>query len=398
MDMGPILFAKVKNMKSKALVNRKKVLAVGMVDSVHFARWLEAVSGLPADFTIFPSGPNRKIHPIIEKLTSSETDAFFLSKTLACLSLPIWVLDRLFSSRIRAFALWVTLGLKAYEIVHFHEMQSGGYPLSRLPAISLSKSKVFYTPYGSDLFWYQHHARHVPRIRKTLKVVNGIFPECARDGELARKFGFEGDVYSAIPAAGPFQFQKRHLPAISSRSKITVKGYGGKWGRAIEVLRSLERVQDGLTGYEIHVTSVTSDVDKEITRLQSTSKLNLVAHPKFSLSREEILSLLSESKFHLALSTSDGFPASLFESLMCEAIPIQSDTSCLHASLVEIAPNNFVSTQDWDKVGQIVLDLHADSEQLDALSEAFVKWAEGQVITSDVFHRMIANAYCLTGE
>ena len=94
------------------------------------------------------------------------------------------------------------LRIRHFDIVHFHEMQSGGYPLTLLPAQLLSQSRVFYTPYGSDLFWFQNDAKHLARIRQTLLLVDGIFPECERDGNLARQYGFQGELLTSMPAAG----------------------------------------------------------------------------------------------------------------------------------------------------------------------------------------------------
>jgi len=88
-----------------------------------------------------------------------ERKRFLLSKLVAFLSLPIWLMDRLLGGKLRALILRATLKLGPFDSVHFHEMQSGGYPLTWLPANLRSRSKAFYTPYGSDLFWFQDDAR-----------------------------------------------------------------------------------------------------------------------------------------------------------------------------------------------------------------------------------------------
>jgi hypothetical protein len=199
-----------------------------------------------------------------------------------------------------------------------------------------------------------------------------------------------------MPAAGTFQFDVRDSVAIAGRSKITVKGYGGTWGRAINVLRVLEKIQDSLLDYEIHLTSVTKDVAKEIVRLRSSSKLNLVPHPKFSLSSGEMRALLTESKFHIALSVSDGFPAGLVEALLCGAIPIQSDTACLPNSLVGISPKNFVLTKHWGRVEELLLDLESEPQKLQALSTTFTEWVTRQALEEEEFRSIISKAYGLS--
>ena len=374
----------------------KRVLAIGMVNSIHFARWLSSAKGVNAKFTIFPSGPNRRLHPIIGALVTKERGQFSLSKLMAFLSLPIWLMDRFLGGRLRALILRVLLKSRHFDILHFHEMQSGGYPLTLLPAQLLSQSKVFYTPYGSDLFWFQNDAKHLAKIRQTLLLVDGIFPECERDGKLARQYGFQGELMTSMPAAGTLQLDVTGPMPVSGRTKIAVKGYGGTWGRAVHVLHALEAIQDHLVGFEIHLTSVTKDVAKEIRRLQSSSKLNLVLHPKFSLSSREMRALLIASKFHIALSASDGFPASLIEALLCGAIPIQSDTACLPDSLVEISPRNFVSTENWGQIGQVLLSLEADQKKLQLLSTNFTEWARKQATEPEEFRSIISKAYGIT--
>jgi glycosyltransferase involved in cell wall biosynthesis len=375
-----------------------RVLAIGMVDSVHFARWLSSAQGVDAKFTIFPSGPNRRVHPMILGLTTKSSTNFSLSGFLAVLSLPIWILDLMFFGRVRAIFLFYLLRLKHYDVVHFHEMQAGGYPLTHLPTASLSKSRVFYTPYGSDLFWFQKDPKHLPRIRATLRLTDGIFPECERDGGLARNHGFQGELFSVMPASGTFQFDGPVAVSVLNRSKITVKGYGGTWGMAVEVLLALEKVQDRLQGYEIHLTSVTKDVAREVARLQSESTLNLVLYPKFSLTTEEIKTLLSQSRYYISLSKSDGFPASLYEALACGAIPIQSDTACLPDSLVNIYPSSFVSTEDWPVLGALLMQLDSDPKKLQILSKEFSKWAKKQEIKPELFRTIISKAYGLTSK
>ena len=310
------------------------------------------------------------------------------------LSLPIWLMDRVLGGKLRALILRSLLKLRPFEIVHFHEMQSGGYPLTRLPADLLSRSKVFYTPYGSDLFWFQNDAKHLAKIRQTLRLVDGIFPECERDGKLARQYGFQGELLRHMPAAGSLQFDVREPPPIAGRSKITVKGYGGTWGRAVTVLKALEGIQDHLLDYEIHLTSVTKDVAREIKKLQSSS-LHLVSHPKFSLTSEEIKTLLTHSKFHIALSVSDGFPASLVEALLCGAIPIQSNTACLPDSLIKISPDNFVATKNWNQIGELLLSLESNPKRLQKLSTNFSEWATTQRIEPHEFRTTLSSAYGL---
>ena len=372
-----------------------RVLAIGMVDSIHFARWLDGLSDLDVSIFVFPSGPHRKLHANIVSILQREDGKVRIPFGMALLSLPIWLLDKLLGDRLRGLLLRFYLQKNKFDVIHFHEMQSGGYPLRFVPQRILDKSTVFYTPYGSDLFWFGEIPRHRVRIRKTLRIVNYIFPECDRDASLALAAGFKGDFGPRMAAGGPLQFPPMDQSKIAKRNKIAVKGYGGRWGRATTALRSLEQVQDALQGFEIHVISVTRDVQREILRLQKTSTLKIVSHPKFSLSSFEVRQLLLESKYYVALSASDGFPASLTEAALCGAIPIQSSTACLPASLVEINPSGFLSEKSWAQVGEAIVAWELDPQRTKLLSLQFSNWATDQQLSRVDFMGIMTEAYGL---
>jgi len=367
-----------------------RVLAIGMVDSIHFGRWLTAAQRLPAKFTIFPSGPNRLVSDLISALSPEQ---FRISKWLVLMSLPVWILDRVFGGRVRAVLLWAYLKIGRYDIIHYHEMQSGGYPLIYLPTESLRGVKVLYTPYGSDIFWFRNYRGHAKKLRKVLGLTSGIFPECERDISLAHDHGFDGEVFDSMPASGVMNTPIQGEVEVDSRNKITLKGYGGRWGRAIVALRSLEQIQHSLSRFEINITSATRDVAREVKRLQASSSLNLVLHPKFSLSTSEMGNLLVQSKYHIALSLSDGFPASLMEALTQGAIPIQSDTACIPKSLQEICEECFLGEGDWSEVGKTLLRFEDRPVGLKPLSDRFIAWTKLNNTDRKEFQAVVSKAY-----
>jgi len=102
---------------------------------------------------------------------------------------------------------------------------------------------------------------------------------------------------------------------------------------------------------------------------------------------------LTASQFHIALSASDGIPASLLAAPLCGAIPIQFDTACPPNSLVEISPENFVSTENWGQIGEVLFGLGADPKSLQLLSANFTEWPGKQVIEPEEFQSIISKAY-----
>ena len=58
-------------------MNQIKVLVIGMVDSIHLARWLSQFSEVPLTFVVFPSNKFRKIHSRLNMLTKSSSMASY---------------------------------------------------------------------------------------------------------------------------------------------------------------------------------------------------------------------------------------------------------------------------------------------------------------------------------
>lgn len=371
----------------------RRILVIGMVDSVHFSKWLESTKGMQYQFVICPSGPNRKITPTIQKLVEQKNSSYELSEVLSKISLVVWLLDKFFLSLFRSLMIRYLLKTKNIDAIHFHEMQSGGYPLLRIPPTVLSGYPIFYTPYGSDIYWFERFPKHRQRIENLLKLVSGIFPECERDLFLAKNNGYEGTFFEKMPAAGTYSLGEIQVQEFSKRRKIVVKGYGGKWGRANLVLDQLAKMQNALAEYEIHITSATRDVVKTARKYSESTSLDFVIHPKFSLSQEEILNLLSESKAHIALSVSDGFPASLFEAAYCGAIPIQSDSACIPTDMQEISTTNFLSESNWLNVGQILTGVLSKDVESSKISKSFQRWARAQQKSQEVFQKTLIEAY-----
>ena len=56
---------------------RPKVLVVGMLDSIHVARWLGQFDDEYLDLYLFPSSPNRRLHPKLVDLIRSGGRASF---------------------------------------------------------------------------------------------------------------------------------------------------------------------------------------------------------------------------------------------------------------------------------------------------------------------------------
>jgi hypothetical protein len=103
--------------------NRSHVLVIGMLDSIHLARWLEQFVNDNTDFVLFPSTPHRRIHRQIKALLSNKYDATFtISLAMRFLALPIGILDIFFRNKIRGRIIRRVINNQQhfFHIVHAH--------------------------------------------------------------------------------------------------------------------------------------------------------------------------------------------------------------------------------------------------------------------------------------
>ena len=371
---------------------KNRVLAIGMVDSEHFARWLSGACGSGFAITIMPSGPNRRVHPVIRKLLKDHPHIFDMSEALAKWSMVIWIVDRIASERVRGHVIRKHLE-KPFDVIHFHEMQSGGYPLRHVPNGQIGKRLVVYTPYGSDLFWFQKYPQHRRKISAILRLTDAIFPECERDLVIAKELGFRGKELNTLPASGWRQIAENPNLPFTQRNKVVIKAYGGKWGEIEKVISVLSQSKSLLETYELHFVSTSIITAMRIRTQFRSSPLRLVIHRKYSLSFEDMLRLFSEAKYYIALSKSDGFPASLFEAVSNGAIPIQSNTACIPKSLEEISPENFISPNHPMKIIEL-LRFYEKSEILaKKISNDFMIWSHKNQHLKSALPDILLSAY-----
>ena len=221
-------------------------LLVGMLDSLHTARWLAQFEDKDIAFKIFPSSPHRRIHPELQHLLGGGHRARYHIVPLGkYFGLLLWILDKFTDNFFRGALL--KLFIKKYKpsIVHALELQNAGYVA--LKALEKSKPKglrLIVTNWGSDIFWFQRFPKHKGKLERLLAIADAYSAECERDVALARKLGFKGQVMPVIPNAGGFSEADIDMPRLPAhqRKTIALKGYDGWVGRAkisLEAVRSM---------------------------------------------------------------------------------------------------------------------------------------------------------------
>lgn len=336
------------------------VLIIGMLDSVHLARWLKQFEGQQINFFILSSRKYRKIHVELKSLLLSRSSAKYQLISIFAQNflsgyydyLKYEVFNRMFFSLSRSNNLRKIIENYRFDYIHTMELQNAGYLLVNLPSSLLSNTKVIVTNWGSDIFHYHKFSNHLELIKKVLAIADFYSAECIRDYSLAKKYGFSGQELPCIPNAGGFNLwsTKTNFVVPSERNQIIIKGYGGIFGRADLPISLLKVILKNYPNLQIFIYSVTKDTYKLIKnlprQLQSNIRISTVRKP---LTHSQLISEFTRSRIYIGCSESDGISTSFLEALTTGAYPIQTDTSC---------------ASEWQMLGAVASIIKLDSEEL----------------------------------
>jgi hypothetical protein len=318
---------------------RRKVLVIGMLNSIHFSNWLIRFRDEEIDFYLYPSRQYRSLDPQLKSLISGDHSATYnLVRNFPLASLRNWI-DFLLETKwlnwimpkFRVNALAQFISTNSLDFIHCLEIQNAGYLILELNPELLSNSKVIVTNWGSDIYYFARFEEHKTKIGNVLKLADRYSAECFRDYELAANLGFLGDNLPLIPNSFinyPSSFIAKHSLA-STRSWVTIKGYGGQFGRAQFAIEAIESLFLYGTDLYFFFYSVTPDVEESVLELQSKFpgrvKFCTVSH---KISKEEMKDWFSKSRIYIGCSISDGVSTSFLEALQHGCYPIQTNTSC----------------------------------------------------------------------
>jgi len=301
-----------------------------MVDSIHVARWIAQFEPSEVEFTLFPSTPNRRVHAMIKDMMTKNGN-IRLVPFGGKLSIPLWGMDLIFSDYVRGMLLRGILKGDKPDFVHALELQHGGYIASRALEDASIKTSFIATNYGSDIYWFQQFPKHLAKIQKLLSRADRYSAECNRDVDLAKKYGFTGEVMPVFPNAGGFTDQQlnRELIPTSQRKVIAIKGYEGWVGRASVAVEALYSLTAELADYKIIFYSCNAKTIRLVKRLKRKTGLNVEWHGKGELSHTQMLDLFASARIYIGISLSDGISTSLLEAMAMGAFPIQTSTACV---------------------------------------------------------------------
>jgi len=345
---------------------KRRILVIGMLDSIHLARWISQFSDLNQEIVLFPSSHFRKVHSKLVQIQSDKIKVFGFSlfgRLLGYLDslVTFRFLNQNLSFRVRRTILKLVIRVFRPETIHAIEIQHAGYLVSDIMGLA---TRRILTNWGSDIYYFQHIPCHNYQIKRALQWATHYSAECERDYDLARTFGYRGVELPRIPNAGGFDISVEQL-TCSKRSLILVKTYGGLFGAGETAIRAIRDFLSTCTDFSIHFYSVTPDLESLIVDLQSTYP-DLVSFSTLSqsLTHEELMKLFDRARIYLGCSRSDGLSTSFLQALCTGAYPIQTDTSCA-SELVDGGALGSIIPLDQDFVLTTLRRVIHDDELLD---------------------------------
>jgi len=340
--------------------SRKKVLIIGMLNSIHLSNWLIRFRDEEIDFYLYPSRQYRYLDPQLKRLINENQAAkFILVRNLPSPSLRNYMdflaetkwLRWLFP-KLRVNALSNFISRNELDFIHCLEIQNAGYLMLEVDCELLVNPEVIVTNWGSDIYYFSRFEDHEIKIKNVLSLADRYSAECFRDYELASNLGFVGNNLPLIPNSFI------HLPDVfvdlqtlsSSRRWVTIKGYGGQFGRVQLVVEAIEKLLSDGTDFFFFFYSVTPDVEAVISQLQIRypSRVSYITVGR-KISKEEMADWFAKSRIYIGCSISDGVSTSFLEALYHGCYPIQTNTSC---------------ASEWVIKGAVASVIHPSPEEL----------------------------------
>lgn len=361
-----------------------RILFVGMPDSVHTARWINQVSDLGWDLHLFsasPGIPNTELRNInVYNISFSRPPGLSSSARLRGLW-PLRIGVERLSLRVSS-STWLTRLIRWLkpDVVHSMEMQRAGY----LTWEAKRQLKDRFPPWivsnwGSDIYLFGRLAAHSEKIRAVMAACDYYHCECHRDVQLARDFGFRGEVLPVFPVAGGFDLEwmrgLRQPGPTSTRRTIALKGYQTWAGRALIGLRAIELCADALRNYRVVVYMPTPEVRIAAELVRESTGIPFEFEFK-SWTRADVLRLHGRARVSIGLSISDAISTSLLEAMIMGSFPVQSNTACADEWLKDGETGILVPPNDPEIIAAAIRRALNDDKLVDRASEINTRVAD----------------------
>ena len=367
-----------------------KILFVAMSESIHTARWINQIADQRWDIHLFPSHGS-DIHPELRNITIHDrlVRSVNLGKNVKQgKSLP-WpfpgsanlanrVLSRLRRVELAPWTIGRNQRLQRLidklkpDIIHSLEMQHAGYlTLAARERRGGRFPTWIVTNWGSDIFLFGRLSEHVEKIKAVLSACDYYDCECHRDVELARAFGFKGEVLPVLPNTGGFDIERMHQfrqpGPTSARRLIVLKGYQNWAGRALVGLRAIELSAAVLKGYCVAVYAANEDVRIAAELISHATGIPIEIVPLSS--HEDMLRLHGRARVSIGLSIGDAASTSMLEAMVMGSFPIQSCTACADEWIEDGKTGLIVSPEDPEPIAAAISRAVSDDALVDRAAE-----------------------------
>jgi len=364
-------------------MERRKVLVIGMFDSIHLARWLSQFEDQSIDFFLLPSKKFKYLNYELVKLIKSKNIAkytffkpYFCFKYIGYMDYILNILFKTINKDFRRILLKRVLIRNQFNLVHAIEIQGAGYLYDSLPMGISDRNTMILTNYGSDIYYFREIPEENKKIKSVLTKARFYSGECQRDYEIALGLGFVGKFLPCIPNAGGFKNDIFDLNIVASenRNLIVAKCYGGVFGLGGLIIDALSAFLVDKPDIKIVIHSVTDDLlEKSIEFKNTFPKQVSCFKVREKIPRALLLEYLSNARIYIGASKSDGISTSFLEALCLGAYPIQTNTSCanewinlgFYGSIIE--PK---STEILNAINMSYSDMDLDHKRIRNLSNA----------------------------
>ncbi len=353
-----------------------KILLVSM-PSLHFFRWTEQLEDAGHEvhwFDILDGSPTERL-PWVEKYKGWKLKypnlkgRHFVKKKFPKVYKKLGAV--LENDTAKAFED-VLLKIKP-DVVHSFVLYIACAPILKVMQ-NYSSIKWIYSSWGSDLYYYRNIPEYKSDILKVLPRIDYLITDCKRDVGIAKELGFSGTVLGTFPGGGGFDYSNYNTyiktPA-TERKSILVKGYQGRSGRCIEVLKALAQLQTDLTPFKVIVFGASDEVVAYTKDNKILQGIDLeVFSIKDFLPHSEILKLMGEALLYIGNSNSDGMPNTLLEAVAQGAFPIQSNPGGASEDVITDGENGLLieGCNDITHIKSLVLKALSDTN---LIAEAF---------------------------
>jgi len=334
-----------------------KILIVSM-NSIHFVRWTEQLVNSGHEvywFDILDSGRTEKLPWVKQIVGWKQKYPKLKGRSSIKNRLPSFyklITPLIENDTNKAFE--ETLNTIKPDVVHSMALYISCAPILKT-MLKYKQIPWIYSSWGSDLFYFKEIPSYLKDIKAVLPRITHLFTDCKRDYTIAKKLGFKGTYLGTFPGGGGFDYLNTnpYINDIADRRTILVKGYQGRSGKAIEVLKAIMQLKNQLKNYKIIVFGADVEVSEFSSQHQLEDKFNIsvLSRSKF-LPHKEVMKLMGEALIYIGNSNSDGMPNTLLEAISMGAFPIQSNPGGATAEVISHDKNGFL-IEDYSDIGNI---------------------------------------------